>query len=109
MIPMEAKIQLKHPSGKKAVSMDKEKYTLLKEIFLSLLKAEGEATQTKIVNIIKSDFKKNKTKFAGSVEWHLEWVKLDLEANKIIERVPKTSPQKYMMKKRNVSVEKQPS
>jgi hypothetical protein len=84
---METRIQLKHPAGKKAVSMDIQKYGVIKNIILGCLKAKGEATHTEILKSLTEDFKKNKTKFQGSVEWYMEWVKLDLEARKIIERV----------------------
>ncbi|MCZ7609594.1 MAG: hypothetical protein M5U17_05455 [Ignavibacterium sp.] len=87
---MELKIQLKHPLGKKAVSMDKLKYDILKKAFLNQLKKRGKA--------IAEDFKSNNIKFEGSIQWHVEWVKLDLEAKKEIFRVPKTSPQKYAIK-----------
>ena len=92
---MEQKIELKHPEEKKAVSMNKEKYDTLKTAFLNQLKKKGESTYTEIWKTVADDFKKNKIKFEGSVQWHMEWVKLDLEANKIIERVGGTSPQKY--------------
>ena len=94
---MEQKIQLKHPDGKKAVSMNKEKYDRLKKAFLNHLKKKGEATHTELWDAITEDFKKNKIKFEGSVQWHMEWVKLDLEANKIIERVVDSKPQKYAL------------
>lgn len=87
---MGQKIQLKHPLGKKAVSMDKLKYDILNKAFLNQLKKRGKA--------IAEDFKSNKIKFEGSIQWHVEWVKLDLEAKKEILRVPKTSPQKYEIK-----------
>lgn len=98
---MEKKVLLRHPAGKKAVSMDVKKYELLRKSVLNRLKSSGDSTQQEILHAIKEDFKKNKTKFEGSIEWHLEWVKLDLEANKIIARMPKTSPQKYVLKKSN--------
>jgi hypothetical protein len=43
------------------------------------------------------DFKKNKIKFEGSVEWYMESVKLDLEANKFIERVYDKSRLKFRL------------
>ncbi|MEP6846416.1 MAG: hypothetical protein ABI861_10450 [Panacibacter sp.] len=92
---MEQKIQLKHPEGKKAVSMHKSKYDILKKAFLNYLKKKGDATHTEIWQAITDDFKSSKIKFEGSVQWHLEWVKLDLEANKIIERIKGSSPQRY--------------
>ena len=96
---MEQNIQLKHPDGKKAVSMNKVKYDTLKKALLHHLKKKGESTHAEICQTVTEDFKKNKIKFEGSIPWHMEWVKLDLEASKIIERVPKTSPLKYALAK----------
>ena len=94
---METKIQLKHPQGKKPVSMSKEKYNLLKPALLKYLRTKREATFSELSGAIEKDFKANKQKFHGSLPWHLEWVKLDLEARKVIRRVPNTSPQEYMI------------
>jgi len=77
---MGTKIKLKHPAGKKAISMDRDKYDILKKILLGFLRTKGESTYTEILQTVTEDFKKNKTRFEGSVSWHLEWVKLDLEA-----------------------------
>ena len=79
--------------------MSKVKYDTLKEALLNHLKRNGESTHKEIWETISEDFKKNKIKFEGSIQWHMEWVKLDLEANDIIERVPNTSPQRYSFKK----------
>jgi hypothetical protein len=92
---METKIQLKHPAGKKAISMDKDKYETLKKILFNRLKTKGESTHTELLQAITEDFKKNKIKFAGSVEWHMEWVKLDLEAKNEIIRIGDKSPVKF--------------
>ncbi len=81
------RIQLKHPAGKKAVTMDKHKYDALKRSFLHCLKTKGESTHAELLHAITGDFKKNKIKFEGSVEWHMEWVKLDLEARRKIKRI----------------------
>ena len=89
---MNKKIQLLHPDGKKAVSMDPEKYTVLKKALLNFLRANGESTHTEILEAITEDFKKNKTLFGGSVAWHLEWAKLDLEARKEIKRISVKTP-----------------
>ncbi len=94
---MEQKIQLKHPEGKKAISINKSKYDMLKKAILNQLK-KGESTHAELLDSINLNFKENKIKFEGSLEWYVEWVKLDLEANKFIERISKTSPQKYIRK-----------
>lgn len=92
-------MQLKHPAGKKAVSMDKGTYDALKEPLLNRLKTSGESTHKEILQAITEDFTKNKTNFEGSVEWHMEWVKLDLEARKEIKRIGDKSPVRFALVK----------
>lgn len=96
---MDKKIQLKHPSNKKAVSMNKLKYDPLKKAVLSFLKTHGESTHSEMLESITESFKKNKTVFEGSIEWHMEWVKLDLEARKEIKRTADKSPIKFSLVK----------
>ena len=92
---MEQLIQLTHPAGKKAVSMRKAKYDAVKRPLLNCLKTKGESTHTEILNAITDDLKRNNIKFEGSVEWHMEWVKLDLEARKEIKRLTAKSPIRF--------------
>tara|TARA_R100000935_G_scaffold57075_2_gene90201 strand:+ start:3970 stop:4257 length:288 start_codon:yes stop_codon:yes gene_type:complete len=94
---MENKIQLKHPTGKKAIRMDQGKYDLLKKAILNYLKNAGESTHREILNAIEEDFRKTKMKFEGSLKWHMEWVKLDLEARKEINRIAGSSPIKFKL------------
>ncbi len=88
-------IQLIHPEGKKAVSMDKEKYDVLKKPLLGLLRTKGESTHKEILHAVIHDHDKHNTTFEGSVEWHMEWVKLDLEARNEIKRTGGRSPIKF--------------
>jgi len=94
---MNDKVQLKHPQGKKSVSMSKGKYDLLKPAILKYLRTGGESTFSGISKAIEKDFKTKGHTFQGSLPWHLEWVKLDLEARKVIRRIPNTTPQEYMI------------
>jgi hypothetical protein len=94
---MDQKIQLKHPAGKKAVRIDKEKYDVLKNSLMNCLKNKGESTYAEILESITEDFIKNKIKFEGSLEWYLEWVKLDLEAKKEIKRTGGKPPIKFII------------
>lgn len=96
---MEQKIQLRHPQGKKAVSINKDKYELLKTETVSYLTENPDGTFSDISKTITQNFMEKKIKFDGSLNWYLEWVKLDLEAQGIIKRVPMTTPQKYMLNK----------
>lgn len=83
---MKEKIQLIHPAGKKAIRMDRIKYDVLKYAFLEHLRTNGESAHTEIYKSIISKFALNNIKFEGSIEWHMEWVKLDLEARNEIKR-----------------------
>ena len=92
---MEESIQLIHPAGKKAVNMPKVKYETIKNALLNCLETNGELTHTELLLQIKEDFKKRRTEFEGSVEWYVEWVKLDLEARSKIRRLGDKQPLKY--------------
>lgn len=96
---MDQIIQLTHPAGKKAVTMAKVKYDALKKPLLDRLKTHGASTHKEILHAIRDDFDRNNTKFDGSVEWHMEWVKLDLEARHEIRRVANTSPITFTLAK----------
>lgn len=95
----EQKIQLKHPQGKKAVSINKDKYDLLTSETVQYLTENTDGTFSEISKSIVQSLKDKKIIFDGSLNWYLEWVKLDLEARQIITRVQKTSPQKYTLTK----------
>jgi hypothetical protein len=92
---MKQRVQLKHPQGKKAVSMTREKYDLLKRAVVHYLNENGGSTFRDMSKGIERAFKAKRRPFQGSLPWHLEWVKLDLEARKVIKRVPDSSPQRY--------------
>ena len=92
---MEQRIELKHPAGKKAISIDKVKYDAIKKVLLNYLKTNPGSSHKEILQAIEEDFKTKKINFEGSVEWHMEWVKLDLEARKEIIRSGDRSPVKF--------------
>jgi hypothetical protein len=94
---MTGRVQLKHPRGKKAVTMSEETYDLLKPSLLNCLRGKGEATFTEILEGCAADLKRAGTPVKGSLAWHLEWVKLDLEARKLIRRSSDSTPQKYRL------------
>ena len=77
--------------------MSKEKYNLLKPAVLKYLRTKRKATFGGITKAIEKEFKTTGQIFQGSLPWYLEWVKLDLEARKVIRRVPNTSPQEYII------------
>lgn len=95
-----AKTELQHPEGKKAVSMDSDKYNLLADALLNLLEGGKELTHNELLTGVKEGFSRKSISFPGSVNWHLEWVKLDLEAKGKIKRTGKDQV-KYLLNKQS--------
>ncbi|UCG82698.1 MAG: hypothetical protein JSW38_11000 [Dehalococcoidia bacterium] len=67
----EETIMTQHPEGKQGVNISKAKYNTMRGAMVGEMKG----------------------KFEGSIPWYFESVKLDLEARKVIERVPGKKPQ----------------
>ena len=89
------KILTQHPQGKKGVNISKEKYDIIRKAIIESLKS-NELTYTLLTENVKERLN---NKFEGAIGWYVETVKLDLEAKNIIERIPKTNPQLYRLKK----------
>jgi hypothetical protein len=90
-----AQIQTLHPQpGKTNKRIALEKYNVIKENILSILK-DAELTHTALMEQLYNNVKDS---FKGGVQWYGETVKLDLEARKIIERMG-TKPEKYRLRK----------
>jgi hypothetical protein len=84
---MENKIELKHPEGKKAVSMDANRYNTIKKALRESLQLTPDLTQKQLQESVSAYIKSNNIEFKGSVGWHMEWVKLDMEARNEILRI----------------------
>jgi hypothetical protein len=88
-------IQTLHPiPGKTNKRISLEKYNVIKENILSVLK-EDELTHTELMEKLYDSVKES---FEGGVQWYGETVKLDLEARAIIERTG-TKPDRYRLRK----------
>ncbi len=83
------KILTLHPQGKKGVNISREKYDTIRSFILKTIKKHKRITYQKLNDLA---VEKLTNSFDGSVSWYIVSIKLDLEARKIIERIPKTSP-----------------
>ncbi len=90
----EEKFLTLHPQGKHGVNILKRKYDLIRAYILKVIRKEGEITYQDLSDRAVADLAST---FDGKVVWYVVSVKLDLEARKIIERIPKTSPHKLRM------------
>lgn len=91
------KIQLLHPQGKNAFRIDKDKYDTMTTAIMSVLSDCDKITHSELLENITAYFSRNNIQFKGNINWHLESVKLDLEARKLIHR-SKELPARYSMK-----------
>ena len=96
---MEEKIQLLHPTGKHNVRMDFEKYKAIRAAILKCLSKSKAVTHGELLELVLEYFKKKKIKFDGSVEWYMEGVKLDLEANHLVVRFKEHGKQYFKLPK----------
>lgn len=92
----EEKILTQHPQGKKGVNILKRRYDVIKQFILNTIKSHGEISFEALTDLAVD---KLSASFDGKVVWYIVTVKLDLEARKLIERGPKTSPHKLRLRK----------
>lgn len=90
----EAKIMTLHPSDKKGVNILLRRYELIKDFILIKLKEHSELSFDELTDLAVKELSAT---FDGKVVWYMVTVKLDLEARKLIERVPKTRPHKLRL------------
>ncbi len=87
---MEEKIACKHPEGKEAPNIDREKYETMKRCILRTIEAHGglsfKQLRVEVVHQLKGNFD-------GSISWYLTTVKLDLEARGLIVRTKRNNLQ----------------
>ena len=93
---MTERILARHPhKSKKGVNIDKAKYDQMKSAILAALKGGRELTLNELETAVSRQLKDS---FEGSIMWYLMSVKLDLEARKVIQRMPFTQPQRVRLK-----------
>jgi len=91
------KIQSVHPAGKKAVSMDKDKYEALKNSFIKCLKIRKKASFKELLVDVAADLQRENIRINGVIERNLFWVTLDMEAIGDLKRSKSMSPPKYSL------------
>lgn len=90
----EPKILTLHPSGKQGVNILLRRYEVIKDFILLELKEHSEISFDELTDLAVKELSES---FDGKVVWYMVTVKLDLEARKLIERVPRTSPHKLRL------------
>ena len=75
-----------HPQGKHGVSINGEKYTIIKSAIKSILTHTGEIDFSDLLNKVKKNLEGT---FTSSINWYVTTEKLDLEAGREIVRARK--------------------
>jgi hypothetical protein len=89
-------VQLAHPDPlKKGAIIDKEKYEIVRETIIGIIK-DQETISFKDL-LVEGENQLVRIHFDGSPSWYCTWVKLDLEAKQIIERIKGSGPQKLRL------------
>lgn len=85
-------ILAQHPDpAKQGVNIDAAKYHAVRAAIEAVIDERHDVAFRDLVETVK---RRLDGCFDGSVPWYVTTVKLDLEARRVIERVPKTSPQR---------------
>jgi hypothetical protein len=87
---MREKIRTLHPEKKQGVNISREKYDIIRNAILCVLKEQKEISFMKLSRAVEKEVNGN---FDGSVTWYVTTVKLDLEARGEIKRVQNSRPQ----------------
>ncbi|MDD1770933.1 MAG: hypothetical protein LUO79_07600 [Methanomassiliicoccales archaeon] len=87
----EEQILTRHPTGKRGVSISREKYDVIRRTILDCLRSRP-LNHMELARCMEARLE---GRFEGSIRWYLEVVKLDMEATRTIERVRTTDAQVY--------------
>ena len=98
MSSKENRIKLLHPDpDKQGPNILKEKYDLVSSVILDILSADRSGSGIlfkELADKVATRLSAQELENLGSVGWYTTSVKLDLEARRKIERIPKSSPQR---------------
>src|SRR4051794_5852954 len=80
-----AKVECLNPNTGGRMNIDASTYDLFSKAINHILKEEKQLTYSQIVDGIKDYFKKQKTKFDGSIGWYAVTIKNDMQSRGVIE------------------------
>ncbi|MCA0984953.1 hypothetical protein LCL89_12995 [Halobacillus yeomjeoni] len=92
---MSERIEILHPDPtKQTTTIDKKKYEVVKDSIISTLEERESITFKELTDELSCRLKPD---FEGSIAWYCTSVKLDLEARGIVERIPRSRPQRLVL------------
>jgi hypothetical protein len=96
MTQHDSTIQLQHPvPGKRAPRIDRRRYDMVAAALLRLIPADDEGVPfAGLADRVAESLAPAELALLGSSGWYTTAVKLDLESRGLIERVPRSRPQR---------------
>ena len=91
------RIQLRHPDGKKAPTMEFRKYCLLKEALTCCLAEGRSAIFADLADDVSHYLARQKKTPEGRLEWSLFWVTLNMESTGELLKDRTRSPLRYTL------------
>jgi hypothetical protein len=92
---MSHKITTLHPDPhKRGVNISAARYEQVRAVILDILQQQGEMTFEALAETVEARLT---GQFDGAIRWYYTTVKLDLEARRIIERLPGSKPQRIRL------------
>jgi hypothetical protein len=92
---LEERILTRHPDpDKRGVNIAKSKYNTIRNAIVESIDTHGEITFKDLTEDIR---RRLSGQFEGSISWYVTTVKLDLKARSVIERIPKSKPQRLRL------------
>jgi len=93
------KVECLNPDTGGRMNIDKDIYDLFSKAIYHTLKKEGAVTFTQLVEGVENCFKKQKTKFDGSIGWYAVTVKNDMQARGVLEAFTEKGKKLHRLKK----------
>lgn len=102
-MPKEEKILVETPTpGKQPTRIDKWKYDLVRDAILSVVPADENGVEfSQLAQSVKAQISADDLERLGSVSWYTTTVKLDMEVNGELERIPGSKPQRLRLAKQS--------
>jgi hypothetical protein len=92
---LKERILTRHPDpDKSGVNIAKAKYDAICAAIVESINDRGEITFKELTKDVQ---RRLSGQFEGSISWYVTTIKLDLKARNVIERIPKSKPQRLRL------------
>ena len=81
--------------GAQPTRVDRDRYEAVRKALLAVIPKRKEGVEFReLTALVKARLPNGEVPRGGSIQWYVTTVKLDLEARGLVERIPRSSPQR---------------